>query len=71
LFNSNGEAIGSNDNWPDDPAQAAQLQALAIAPQSLAESAIVTTLPPGAYTAIVAGKSGGTGIGLIEVYYVQ
>ena len=71
LFNSNGEAIGSNDNWPDDAAQAAQLQALAIAPQSLAESAIVTTLPPGAYTAIVAGKSGGTGIGLIEVYYVQ
>jgi hypothetical protein len=32
------------------------------------ESAIVTTLPPGAYTAIVAGKDAGTGVGLIEIY---
>ena len=71
LVNSNGEALASNDNWPDNPAQAAQLQALGLFPQNLAESAIVATLPPGAYTAIVAGKSGGNGIGLIEVYYVQ
>jgi len=31
----------------------------------------VTTLPPGSYTAIVAGQSGTTGVGLIEVYDVQ
>ena len=71
LVNSNGEAIGSNDNWEDDSAQAAQVRALALPPRSPAESAIVATLPPGAYTAIVAGRFGGTGIGLIEVYYVQ
>ncbi len=71
LVNSNGEEIGFNDNWQDDSAQAAQLEALGIPPQSATESAIVATLPPGAYTAIVAGKSGGTGIGLIEVYYIQ
>ena len=32
------------------------------------ESAIVTTLDPGAYTAILAGENGGTGVGLVEVY---
>ena len=49
----------------------AQLQALSIAPTMVNESAIVATLPPGPYTAIVAGQSGTTGVGLIEVYDVQ
>lgn len=71
LFNNNGEAIGFNDNWQDNSDQAAQLRALAIAPPNAAESAIVATLPPGTYTAIVAGRAGGIGIGLIEVYNVQ
>jgi hypothetical protein len=35
------------------------------------ESGIYTTMVPGQYTAIIAGKSGGTGIGLIEIYRVQ
>jgi hypothetical protein len=71
LVNSSGDAIGFNDNWQDDSAQAAELQALSLAPQNAAESAIVATLPPGLYTAVVSGTSGGTGIGLVEVYHVQ
>jgi hypothetical protein len=71
LFNGNGQMVGLNDNWADDANQAAQLQALNLAPQNPAESAMVATLPPGQYTAVVAGQGGGTGIGLIEVYSVQ
>jgi hypothetical protein len=71
LFDSNGQMVGLNDNWGDDANQAAQLQALSLAPQNPAESAVVATLPPGQYTAVVAGQNGGTGIGLIEVYSVQ
>jgi hypothetical protein len=35
------------------------------------ESAILVTLPPGAYTAIVTGSNGGTGVGLVEVFEVD
>ena len=71
LFDSNGQNVASNDNWQDDSGQAAQLQALNLAPSNPNESALVTILPPGLYTAVVAGQNGGTGIGLIEVYTVQ
>ena len=71
LFDHNGQRVAFNDNWTDDSNQASQLQALKIAPGNGAESAVVTTLPPGLYTAVVAGKDGGVGIGLIEVYAVQ
>jgi hypothetical protein len=71
LFDNNGQIVASNDNWADDPSQAAELQALNLAPSNPAESAIVGMLPPGLYTAVVAGRNGGTGIGLIEVYGVQ
>lgn len=71
LVNEAGQSVGFNDDWQDDPAQAAELQALNIAPTAATESALVTILPPGAYTAIVAGQSGTTGVGLIEVYDVQ
>ncbi|CAN5432600.1 hypothetical protein BH20VER3_BH20VER3_09490 [soil metagenome] len=71
LVDSNGQIVGFNDDWQDDSAQAAQLQSLTLAPTMPGESAIVATLPPGLYTAIVAGQAGGTGVGLIEVYDVQ
>ena len=71
LVDSDGQSVGFNDNWQDDASQAAQLQALNIAPTMANESAIVTILPPGPYTAIVAGQSDTTGVGLIEVYDVQ
>ncbi len=71
LHDANGARITSNDNWQDDPTQAAQVIAAGIAPSNRLESAIAASLSPGAYTAIVAGKNAGTGVGLIEIYNVQ
>jgi hypothetical protein len=70
LYDSNGTLLMSDDNWKDDAGQAALIIATGIAPQNDLESAIVTTLPPGAYTAIVAGKDGGAGVALAEVYHL-
>lgn len=67
LYDSSGHLLASNDNWKD--AQQAQIQNTGVAPSDALESAIVTTLSGNsAYTAVVRGKSGGTGIGLVEVY---
>lgn len=71
LHDGNGATLFTNDNWQDDPAQAAQLTSVGLAPQDPAEAAIIQSLPPGAFTAVVAGKNGGTGIGLVEVYNVH
>jgi hypothetical protein len=68
LHDANGALIISNDNWQDDAASAGQLTANGLAPQDSKESGIFMTLPPGAFTAILAGKDRGTGIGLIEIY---
>jgi len=70
LRDSNGAQLFANDNWQDDPNQAAQITASGLAPANPLESAISTSLFPGAYTAIVAGKNGGTGIGLVEIYNI-
>lgn len=71
LHDGNGALLISNDDWQDDPAQAAQLSALGLAPQNITESGIFALLPPGAFTAILAGRNGRTGIGLVEIYDVQ
>ena len=71
LHDGNGTLIGSNDNWKDDPAQASQLTQAGLQPQSDLESAIAAQLPPGTYTAVVSGKNGSTGVGLVEVYNLQ
>lgn len=68
LYDSNGTRLIFNDNWMDNPAQAVQLSANGLAPTNNLESGIFMTLPPGAYTAILAGKDDGTGIGLVEIY---
>ena len=58
--------IFSNDDWRS--VQEAEIQATTIPPSDDLESAIVATLDPGAYTAILAGRTGGTGVGLVEIY---
>ncbi len=68
LVNSNGQVLASNDNWKNT--QQAQIQATGFAPPNDLESAIYATLPNGNYTAIVSGKNGATGVGLLEVYKV-
>ena len=56
----------TNDNWRDT--QQSEIQATGIAPGNDLESAIVATLPAGAYTAIIRGKNDGTGVALVEAY---
>jgi len=65
LFQGN-TSLQTNNNWKSD--QQAEIEATGIAPSSDAESAIVRTLPPGAYTAVLKGNGGAEGIGIVEVY---
>ena len=58
----------TDDNWRDDPLQAAAIQATGIPPTNDLESAIDVTLNPGSYTAIVRGKNSTSGVALVEVY---
>ena len=67
LHNGDGDLIDSNDNWMDSPAEA-EIGATMIPPTDAKESAVLQTLAPGAYTAIVKGAGGVTGTGLVEVY---
>ena len=55
-----------NDNWGDT--QRAAIIATGLAPTNELESAILVTLPPGPYTAIVKGNNNTTGVALVEVY---
>lgn len=71
LYNSDGGLLATNDNWQDDPISASYLTSLGLAPTDPKESGVFMFLPPGAFTAILAGKNGGTGIGLIEIYNVN
>jgi uncharacterized protein GlcG (DUF336 family) len=66
LHDATGAVIATNDNWGDS--QRLEVEASGIPPPNELESAIVRTLPPGAYTALVDGKDGGTGTALVEVY---
>ncbi|MDQ6808258.1 MAG: hypothetical protein M3Z64_02355 [Verrucomicrobiota bacterium] len=58
--------LATNDNWKDS--DQAAIEATGVAPKNELESAIVRTFTPGAYTAIVRGKNGASGIRLVEAY---
>ena len=66
LHAQDGMLISTNDNWNSPPAP--DIEATGLAPTNPLESAIIATLDPGLYTAIVTGKNGGTGVGLVEAY---
>jgi hypothetical protein len=68
LRNSDGTLLISDNDWQDNPAQAAELTAAGLAPTNPLESGIAATLAPGLYTALLAGLNNGTGLGLVEVY---
>ncbi len=68
LYNAQGMVVALNDNWEDT--NAAAIEATGLAPTDSRESAVLVDLPPGAYTAIVQGKGGTSGVGLVEVYYI-
>jgi hypothetical protein len=69
LRDSSGNLLGANDNWKETQEQA--IRDTMLAPSHDLESAIVASLQPGAYTAIVSGKNNTTGIGLVEIYDLQ
>ena len=66
LHDGNGGLLFSNDNWRSD--QEAEIIATMIPPSNDLESAIVATLPPANYTAVVRGVNNTTGVALVEVY---
>jgi hypothetical protein len=68
LRNENGSLLASNNDWQDDPVQAGEITAAGLEPSDAKESAIAATLPPGLYTAILAGANGTSGVGTVEVY---
>ncbi len=67
VYNQDGSLITSNDNWQDDPNSSLVSQA-GLAPTNPLESALYLNVAPAAYTAIVTGAGGSTGIGLVEIY---
>ena len=69
LHDGSGTIIASNDNWRSD--HEAEIMATGVEPKNDLEAAIVYSFAPGAYTAMVAGVNGSTGIGLIEAYQLS
>jgi len=75
LHDSTGALIASNDNWMTTiiggiitSDQVQDIRNSGHAPTDPSESAIIATLPPGNYTAIVRGVNNITGVALVEVY---
>jgi len=74
LYDGNGALMGTNDDWktrPDGTSQQAEIEATTIPPANDLEAALVRTLAPGNYTAIVRGKNNSIGVGLVEAYHLQ
>jgi N-acetylneuraminic acid mutarotase len=67
LHDHTGAVIAFNDNWMDAPNRQEIIDS-GLAPSNNLESAILMSLNPGNYTAIVRGVNNGTGIGLVEGY---
>jgi hypothetical protein len=70
LHNSNGAVLQSNDNWKTG-GQQAEIIATTVPPTRDEESAVVRTLAPGNYTAVVRGVNNTTGVALVEVFALQ
>jgi sugar lactone lactonase YvrE len=74
LHDGNGATLATNDNWKtasDGSSQQAAIEATTIPPSNDLESALIATLVPGNYTAIVRGTKNSAGVGLVEVYNLQ
>src|SRR6266480_2289129 len=70
LYNAAGALISFNDNWGDAPNKQQIIDAH-LAPPNAAEPAILATLDPGNYTAIVRGVNNTTGVALVEGYDIE
>ena len=67
LYDSTGTPVTSNDNW-EDASNSGDIPAAYFDSIDALDSMIMTTLTPGAYTAIVSGVGGVTGVGIVEVF---
>lgn len=74
VHDGTGALIASNNNWQDDPNSQGVIDA-GVAPTLPNESALLLTLPANstglAYTAVVQGAGGTTGVGLVEAYDID
>ena len=66
LYAADGTLIAQNDNWKD--AQQSEIEGTPLAPKDERESAIIATLDPNSYTAMVTGHNGTSGVALAEIY---
>ena len=71
LYDKNGQAIATNDNWKSDAAQRQEIEEADLAPENDNEAAIVATLPPDEYTVQVTGKGAATGVALVEIFQID
>jgi hypothetical protein len=74
LRNQNGTILIENDNWKvrsDGSSQQAELEATSLQPTNDLEAALIATIQPGQYTAQVRGKGQASGIGVVQVYFLQ
>lgn len=71
LRDVNGAIVIENDDWQSNAQQKQELEATGLQPTNTKEAAVVATLQPGQYTAQVRGKPESTGIGVVEVYFLQ
>lgn len=67
LNGAGGDLVTGNDNWPEN-SNAAEITASGLAPTDHNESALLLTVAPGSYTAVLRGRNDSTGTGLVEVY---
>ena len=67
LHDSSGAVIANNDDWSVG-SQSGEVFATGLAPNDPQESAIIITLSPGSYTAVMKGYQNGQGVGLVEAY---
>lgn len=70
LRDADGNLMATNDNWQEG-AQAQQISDTGLAPSDPKEAAILASLNPGNYTALVSGVNNSAGIALVEVYKLQ
>ena len=74
LFDGSGTMLAHNDNWMEEPdgtpnaARTAAISSTGLAPGNASEAAILATVAPGNYTAVVSGVGATTGIALVEAY---
>jgi hypothetical protein len=69
LRGGDGKLIKSNDNWRDT--QEAEVEQSGLTPSDTRESAIIASLSPGNYTAVLSGANHTTGVGLVEIYDLE